>query len=89
LNQREVKRHIITSKPLVYLHSQMNKGRPKKVRGGRTERLVLQLSESEKDLVKTVAKKVNMSIPDMVLSMTQQVIRERKLKIEREQTELF
>ncbi len=67
----------------------MNKGRPKKVRGGRTERLVLQLSESEKDLVKTVAKKMNMSIPDLVLSMTQKVIRERNLKIKREQTELF
>lgn len=67
----------------------MNKGRPKKVRGGRTERLVLQLSESEKDLVKTVAKKLNMSIPDLVLSMTQKVIRERNLKIKREQTELF
>ena len=67
----------------------MNKGRPKKVRGGRTERLVLQLSESEKDLVKAVAKKVNMSIPDMILSMTQKVIREHKLDIKREQTELF
>ncbi len=67
----------------------MNKGRPKKVRGGRTERLVLQLSESEKDLVKAVAKKVNMSIPDMVLSMTQKVIREQNLDIKREQTELF
>ena len=67
----------------------MNKGRPKKVRGGRTERLVLQLSQEEKDLVKTVAKKVNMSIPDMILSMTQKVIRERKLNIKREQTELF
>ena len=67
----------------------MNKGRPKKVRGGRTERLVLQLSESEKDLVKAVAKKVNMSIPDMVLSMTQKVIREQKIDIKREQTELF
>lgn len=67
----------------------MNKGRPKKVRGGRTERLVLQLSQEEKDLVKTVAKKVNMSIPDMLLSMTQKLIRERKIKIKREQTELF
>ena len=67
----------------------MTKGRPKKVKGGRTERLVLQLSESEKDLVKAVAKKVNMSIPDMVLSMTQKVIREQNLDIKREQTELF
>ncbi len=67
----------------------MNKGRPKKVRGGRTERLVIQLSESEKDLVKAVAKKVNMSIPDMILSMTQKVIREQKIDIKREQTELF
>ena len=67
----------------------MNKGRPKKGRGGRTERLVIQLSESEKDLVKAVAKKVNMSIPDMILSMTQKVIREQKIEIKREQTELF
>ena len=67
----------------------MNKGRPKKVRGGRTERLVLQVSEEEKELVKTVAKKMNMSIPDLVLSMTQKIIRERKLQIKREQTELF
>jgi len=67
----------------------MSAGRPKKVRGGRTERLVLQISASEKDLIKAVAKKLGMSIPDMVLSMTKGVIRERDLDIKREQTELF
>ena len=67
----------------------MSAGRPKKVRGGRTERLVLQISDSEKDLIKAVAKKLGMSIPDMVLSMTKSVIRDRNLDIKREQTELF
>ena len=58
----------------------MNAGRPKKVRGGRTERLVLQISESEKDLIKAVAKKLGMSIPDMVLAMTKGVVRDRDLQ---------
>lgn len=67
----------------------MAAGRPKKVRGGRTERLVLQISESEKDLIKAVAKKMGMSIPDLVMNMTKGVIRDRDLDIQREQTELF
>ncbi len=67
----------------------MSAGRPKKVRGGRTQRLVLQISESEKDLIKAVAKKLGMSIPDLVLNMTKGVIRDKDLDIQREQTELF